>query len=1174
MMTWLRRQYPALAILCLLSLLAVSILPAHGQSPKASADVQHVVLDKHVEANLEGYTADGATIWRAKIHGAPKYLDNLQTPIEARWHYDGDSKYSSLPNLFDVSVDGNKVTVEVPLETRTSVMSWNPDVSIGGTEHDLGYPMIEADWIDPDYYDANIIAWDGIEDVSRKLRITEGHIAEYYKVSAVLSGNLLIEPHLSMDSDFTFYREPAAWDADYNRVPIEYDSISHAITLTTGAMQDAALPITIDPDATFTSTTNDGYLVGSSRDQTSMSAAWSEAHDATTVDSSWDLDDSSNYLIPAVAALYRDTTGEYWVDIQRVFVFFDTSSLPTNTAIDEATLTLDVESADTGVGWWDLQVQQGGATYPHEPLQSGDYDYTSYSGSGGTLSAGSTGKQSITLDSDGRSWIDASGTTHFVLREAEHDIADSYWTPGTNWEANSMRFYSAEAGSSVAPTLEVLYHVQVDEPTVTTNDATDVAMTSAKLWGYLSDDGGEPCTVRFEYGTTTDYGSYTAQQPSVESGTDFSDVPSDLSRGTLYHFRARAANSNSTATGADKTFLTHPNRPTSLSITSGEDYNTLSWTKGAGANQTYAYYSTDTYPQVTVTGTAGSEMVESDGTEIYTGTSATYNHTALVSGTTYYYTLVSRVDDGGYTRYSTSAVQDYSTPEALTTPSVRTDYATSIGNTTATLNGYLEDMGNYDSCNVSFDYYADGGAAWGESTSNITKSSEGSYSDDLTGLANATMYHYRATATNSAGTTEGFSVSFTTGGEAAPAMTTLSERDVTMNEATLRGEVTSDGGSDVSAWFEYGTTEDCNDGSSPTEHGLLTGDTLVWTASGLSESTTYYYRIVGENDVGTAYADAGNLTTAGPTKPSVATGAAQGVGSTSATVYGNLTSDGGEDCEVRFAWGSTSDCPQTTGWKSGYSTNDTFEAILSDLDTDKTYYYKAQAQNGGGVSSGGTKEFTTVFGAPDRFEATAVSSSAVELEWLARGEQTKIVYKTSSYPVTRDDGASLYFGTDESYLHSGLSPGVTHYYSAWSLDTNGNWSNAHAESSATTSGPGARERDPDDVITPPSWPDRLMGPPEYSHLANVPFYGAINGVADYYGMPNAWAWFAVAVILAIVGGVLAGYYTHSTLGGSITTALLLFVGWWLWLVPLVFVLLSIFITVGIAAHRGEPVGGM
>ena len=58
-------------------------------------------------------------------------------------------------------------------------------------------------------------------------------------------------------------------------------------------------------------------------------------------------------------------------------------------------------------------------------------------------------------------------------------------------------------------------------PTVTTGSATVLTIRKTQLSGTLTNDGGEACTVWFEYGTTLSYGNKTDNQTKV-TGNVFS----------------------------------------------------------------------------------------------------------------------------------------------------------------------------------------------------------------------------------------------------------------------------------------------------------------------------------------------------------------------------------------------------------------------------------------------------------------------------------------------------------------------------------------------------------------------------------------------------------------------------------------------------------------------------
>ena len=96
----------------------------------------------------------------------------------------------------------------------------------------------------------------------------------------------------------------------------------------------------------------------------------------------------------------------------------------------------------------------------------------------------------------------------------------------------------------------------ITSPLVSTSSTTSVNSSSATLNGYLSSMGGaSSCTVYFQYGTTTSYGSTIGTQTKSSTGT-FSQSLMSLSPGTTYHYRAVASNSAGTVYGADTTFTT------------------------------------------------------------------------------------------------------------------------------------------------------------------------------------------------------------------------------------------------------------------------------------------------------------------------------------------------------------------------------------------------------------------------------------------------------------------------------------------------------------------------------------------------------------------------------------------------------------------------------------------
>ncbi len=167
----------------------------------------------------------------------------------------------------------------------------------------------------------------------------------------------------------------------------------------------------------------------------------------------------------------------------------------------------------------------------------------------------------------------------------------------------------------------------IGPPIVVTNSSKGVEETNATLNGYLQEEGGESCTVRFEYGFTDSYGTNTPNQ-TKSAGQNFSDGIGSLSPGKLYHFRSFANNSQGSDTGIDRTFLTKPQPPTNLSAyKNNSNIIYINWTVGDGANNTY----------IERNASGVSVWARGAGTIIYNSSGTNYEDSGLLEGTTYYY---------------------------------------------------------------------------------------------------------------------------------------------------------------------------------------------------------------------------------------------------------------------------------------------------------------------------------------------------------------------------------------------------------------------------------------------------------------------------------------------------------------------------------------------------------
>jgi len=108
-------------------------------------------------------------------------------------------------------------------------------------------------------------------------------------------------------------------------------------------------------------------------------------------------------------------------------------------------------------------------------------------------------------------------------------------------------------------------------------------------------------------------------------------------------------------------------------------------------------------------------------------------------------------------------------PVSATTPAFHTDPATVIGDSTATLNGDLTDLGGLPGILCNFEYGLT--TAYGSTTPTDNRTSPGVFSIDMIGLTSGITYHYRAKITYGGASYYGADEAFattTSGGLASP----------------------------------------------------------------------------------------------------------------------------------------------------------------------------------------------------------------------------------------------------------------------------------------------------------------------------------------------------------------------------------------------------------------------
>jgi phosphodiesterase/alkaline phosphatase D-like protein len=231
--------------------------------------------------------------------------------------------------------------------------------------------------------------------------------------------------------------------------------------------------------------------------------------------------------------------------------------------------------------------------------------------------------------------------------------------------------------------------------------------------------------------------------------------------------------------------------------------------------------------------------------------------TGLTKDTTYYFHLVAQNEFGKVigSQFSFQTTHGVSIPTG-STPTVRTTTVSDVSRYGATLNGNVTP--NRAATSYWFEYGTSKNFGFitslqdvGNGTANVTASTQ------VSNLNLLTTYYYRLNAQNQFGTIVGSTFYFKTIGPAAPtspSATTVSATNIKGATSTLRATVNPNG-AQTQYWFEFSTDSQLATSlqtSAQTSAGAGVANVSVSAAAtNLSTSTTYYFRVVTQNDLGT-----------------------------------------------------------------------------------------------------------------------------------------------------------------------------------------------------------------------------------------------------------------------------------------------------------------------------------
>ena len=400
-------------------------------------------------------------------------------------------------------------------------------------------------------------------------------------------------------------------------------------------------------------------------------------------------------------------------------------------------------------------------------------------------------------------------------------------------------------------------------PTVITDDITNITQTTATSGGNVTSDGGASVTVRGVCWSTSQNPTTADNLTTDGSGIGtFTSSLTGLTAYTTYYVRAYATNSAGTSYGNQKEFTTLPDITvptvstapvTNITTNSATSGGTVTDDGGAFVSARGVCWSTSQNPTL-------ADPYTTDGT----GTGSYVSQITGLSSNTTYYVRAYATNSAG-TSYGNQ--QTFTTLQDPVLPTVTTDDATDITQTTATSGGNVVSDGG---ATVTVR-----GVCWSTSSNPTTADNHttdgsgiGAFVSYLTGLTPNTYYYVRAYATNSVGTAYGNEITFTTlSNITLPTVTTDDATDITQTTATSGGNVTSDGGGTVTArgvCWSTSTNPTLSDNYTTDGSGL---GAFVSYITGLTENTQYYVRAYATNSVGTAYGNEITFTTSSLGEP-------------------------------------------------------------------------------------------------------------------------------------------------------------------------------------------------------------------------------------------------------------------------------------------------------------------
>jgi fibronectin type 3 domain-containing protein len=340
---------------------------------------------------------------------------------------------------------------------------------------------------------------------------------------------------------------------------------------------------------------------------------------------------------------------------------------------------------------------------------------------------------------------------------------------------------------------------------------------------WTASTSGSPTSYSIYRGTATDGEAVTPVATVSGTTTTFTDT--GLTNGKTYFYNVAANNSVGVSPDSNEVSIspgsttTAPPAPTGLAANPADSSIDLTWNPSAGATS-YSIY------RGTAPGAEGA-------TPVGTTTSDSFTDTGLTNGTGYYYTVAASNAGGASAK---TAETDTVPSAAVVTPPVP------FGVVITTAPGQIHLQWTYEENATSYQVYRST-TPGGEGATPLATVTSSSYTDSA--VTNGVTYYYEITAlTGATASARSSEYNANTSGTSIPP--TPTGLVATVGNGSVALSWTASTG--ATSYSIYRGTTPGGEGTTP----IATATTNSYTNTGLTNGTTYYYKVAASNSAGTS----------------------------------------------------------------------------------------------------------------------------------------------------------------------------------------------------------------------------------------------------------------------------------------------------------------------------------